>query len=491
MPRGELGLRTLILLGLSVTGCSSAHFENVALPAGAANVERRSVLPDDPDRPVILMTFSGGGSRASALAAAVLKDMAETKDNLPSGSYPLTSDVKVISSVSGGSVTAAWFGLNRDAAHPDGNLAALREKFLDKDNMSALEWQAVDPITWAKLAFTSYTRIEALEDLFDRKLFDKASMSALNQPGKPFVLLNTTDMAGGNSFALSPRRMDDICASLDAMKISAGVSASAAFPILLSPVSFHDYSEGCAGVLRSDEWAQHDLSNPYTVHVNLEKYRDARYTNDLRHGPNPFRIIDYLYFLDGGLADNLGTKSLLSAIIEPYEDVGLLPAINDGKIKKLAVIVVNARSDPPSALYQTAGTPDFVSAVNSVISVPIDANTANSQFNLTQLLVELADAASLDQGKYQGMKIYGVTVDFDQLPSDTPEHRSLRDKVKDIPTSWTLSEEQLRIIDEAARLLLRSDPCYALLLSDLHAVAPPGPSPAGSACTTKIGATTG
>jgi NTE family protein len=473
---------------LGSAGCGGgARIENVALGAGQANEERRSVVSDDADRPVILMTFSGGGSRAAALAAAVLQDMAETTYTAASGSFRLTDDVRLISSVSGGSVTAAWFGLNRDARHPDGNLAELRDKFLGQNNMSDLELDAVNPITWARLAFTKYTRIEALEDLLDQKLFHDAPMKQLNQPGKPVVLLNTTDISGGYTFALSPRRMDDICSSLDDLKISTGVAASAAFPVLLSPVSFYDYSTGCAGRLRSGEWFQSDLSNPFTLHVNLEEYRDARYSNDLRHGSNAFRKIDHLYFLDGGLADNLGIRTLRSAIIAPYDSVGLLPAINDGKVNKLVVVVVNARSDPPNDLYQQNTTPGLISAVNAVISVPIDANTANSQIGLVQLLTELASAAALvDQAKFRGMQIYGVTVDFDQIPSDTPEHRQLRDVVKDIPTSWSLSQPQMQAIDAAGRLLLRSDPCYVALVKDLKARQLPGPAFSTISCTTKI-----
>lgn len=476
-----------VLAALLLTGCAAAQYENVALAPRHANPERRSIVPDDPSRPVILMTFSGGGSRASALASAVLADLAATIYRTKSGTHSLTSDVKMISSVSGGSVTAAWFGLHRDAEHPDGDLASLREKFLSQDNMAKLELDAVDPITWVRLAFTGYTRIDALEGLFDATLFGGATMQELNQPGRPVVLLNTTDMAGGETFALSPRRMDDICASLDDLKVSTGVAASAAFPILLSPVGFRDYSGSCAGQVRGDEWARKDLSNPDTVHVNLEKYRDARYTNDLRHGENPFRVIDSLYFLDGGLADNLGTKTLRTTILEPYEDLNVLSAINHGKIGKLVVIVVNARSDPPNKLYQATTTPGLVSAINAVTSVPIDANTANSQANLTQLLVELAAAAATDDGKFHGMQIYGVLVDFDQMPSDTPEHRQLRDVVKDIPTSWTITAGQLQAIDDAAHLLLRSDPCFAALLTHLDVRQTAGPVTARSACLTKIG----
>jgi len=254
----------LPLLILLAAGCASTHVENAPLQAGEANPDRRSIEPASPDRPVILMTFSGGGSRAAALAESVLREMSQTKYAGIDGPHVLTEDVKLISSVSGGSVTAAWFGLHRSPGHWDGALDGLRSDFLTKDNMAALELDAVNPITWFGLVTGSITRIEAEEALFNERLYHDATLAALNQPGRPYIVLNATDMAGGQTFAMVPRRFDDVCSRYDALPVATAVSASAAFPILLTPVGFQNYSEGCRGRLRDGEWIKIDLSNPYT-----------------------------------------------------------------------------------------------------------------------------------------------------------------------------------------------------------------------------------
>ena len=476
----------LASLALAVlAACGTAQFENSRLAAGQDNPERRTMVPADRDRPVILMAFSGGGSRAAALAEAVLREMSDTTYLAGGGRHALTDDVKLISSVSGGSVTAAWFGL-----HQASGLDELRRDFLAQDNMASLKLDAVNPITWFRLAFTGFSRIEALEQLFDRRLFHGAKLGELNQPGKPIVVLNATDMAGGETFAITPRRFDDICSHLDAMPVSTGVAASAAFPILLSPVNFINFSKDCAGRRRSIEWAEIDLSNPFTPYLDLPQYREARYTNDLRQGAHPYREIDFLHLLDGGLADNLGVNSLRSALIGSYDDAGGLAAINSGKIKKLVIIIVNARSDPPNKLYQFDGRPGTVSMLNTVVSAPIDANTASSDIALTALLTEIAKASqTAGNARFAGMKVYGVSVDYDQIPTDTPEHIALRDQAKTVPTSWTLSAEQLKTTEIAGSFLLRRHPCYRELLADLKAAQPPaqlsGAEPA-VACLTKI-----
>ncbi len=481
----------LVACALLFSACSSTRFENVPLQTGQGNPERRSIAPGSPDRPAILMTFSGGGSRAAALTQSVLREMAGTRYVAADGPHVLTEDVKLISSVSGGSVTAGWFGLHRSPSHPDGELDGLRENFLTRDNMKELELDAVDPITWFRLTFGGFSRIGALESLLDERLFHQATLAELNQPGKPYIVLNATDMAGGETFALVPRRFDDVCSNHDLLPLATAVSASAAFPILLTPVSFQDFAVGCAGQLRNGQWIEVDLSNPYTPYLNLPEYRDARYSNDLRHGPNPFRDIDYVYLLDGGLADNLGTRSLRSALIAPYDDAGVLRAINEGKIRSLAIIVVNARSDPPNNVYQQKAQPGVISMVNTVTSVPIDANTVNSQIALSDLLGGLANATAStgSAAKFAGMKIYGITIDFDQIPADTAAHRDMRDAAKRLPTSWTLTPSQLQLTETVGTFLLRRDPCYRALVTDLSATQPPAIGEADTPaipCTTKI-----
>jgi NTE family protein len=487
MARRFLPLFCLLL----AAGCAGMHIENTPLEAGAANPERRSIAPPGPDRPVILMTFSGGGSRAAALAEAVLREMAQTRYAAADLPHAPTEDVRLISSVSGGSVTAAWFGLHRGPGHWDGDLDGLRRDFLTKDNMAALELDAVDPLTWFGLVTGRITPIEAEEALFDARLYHGATLAALDRPGQPFIVLNATDMAGGEIFAMVPRRFDDVCAKHDALPVATAVAASAAFPILLTPVAFRDFSEGCQGRLRRGDWIRIDLSNPYTPYLNLAEYKDARYSNDLRHGPDPYRRIDYLYFLDGGLADNLGAQSLRAALLAPYDDAGVLRAINEGKIRRLVVIVVNARSDPPNKLYQQPRQPGLVDQIRTVTSVPIDANTANSQTALSALLGQLAQAAAgaAAGARFGGMQVYGVAVDYDQIPADTPAHRALRDAAKDVPTSWTLTEPQLRATEAAGRFLLRRDPCWRALLADLGAAQPPSAGEDAMPaipCTTKI-----
>src|SRR5262249_2315915 len=169
-----------------------------------------------------------------------------------------------------------------------------------------------------------------------------------------------------------------------------------------------------------------------------------------------------------------------------------LKAINQGKIKKLVVIVVNARSDPPSPLDTDAGSPGIVDMFKTVTSVAIDSATATLDLQLQSSLVEIAKAAreiKPASAQFAGMRVYGVLVDFDQLPASTDEERRLRDQVKSVPTSWTLTAEQLKLVESVGGLLLRRDPCFRWLLEDLGAPTTT-PTDAGvptNSCITRTG----
>ena len=71
----------------------------------------------------VCLTFSGGGTRAAAFAYGVLKALNKERQITwpagPSRSFRLLDEVDVISSVSGGSFTAGYYGLFGDGIFTD------------------------------------------------------------------------------------------------------------------------------------------------------------------------------------------------------------------------------------------------------------------------------------------------------------------------------------------------------------------------------------
>src|SRR5437868_14660496 len=67
---------------------------------------------DNGDDLFVILAFSGGGTRAAAFSFGVMEGLREGPYG--SGRRPLLQDVDVIAALSGGSFTAAYYGLRRD-----------------------------------------------------------------------------------------------------------------------------------------------------------------------------------------------------------------------------------------------------------------------------------------------------------------------------------------------------------------------------------------
>ena len=69
---------------------------------------------DTSDSLALVMAFSGGGTRAAALAHGVLEEMAETPIEWEGKKHALINEIDSISAVSGGSITAAHYALRQE-----------------------------------------------------------------------------------------------------------------------------------------------------------------------------------------------------------------------------------------------------------------------------------------------------------------------------------------------------------------------------------------
>jgi hypothetical protein len=81
--------------------------------------------------------------------------------------------------------------------------------------------------------------------------------------------------------------------------------------------------------------------------------------------------------------------------------------------------------------------------------------------------LDAAAAAARGNPQFTGMKVYGVQVDFDQLRVNDPKQRELRMKANEIPTAWTITKDNLNVIEQVGTMLLRQHPCFQRLLLDM------------------------
>ena len=77
---------------------------------------------------VLTLAFSGGGTRAAALAYGVLEELRDTTVIIDGQPRRMIDEIDTISSVSGGSFTSAYFGLYGERIFVD-----FKDEFLNRD----------------------------------------------------------------------------------------------------------------------------------------------------------------------------------------------------------------------------------------------------------------------------------------------------------------------------------------------------------------------
>ena len=242
------------------------------------------------------VAFSGGGTRAAAFSFGVLKQIAATEVPVQTGGPTLLDHLDFISGVSGGSITAAYFGYRG----PDA-LSDFREKFLVQD----LEGSLYTSITLGNLLRALAGGVNdrrGVQTWLDEHLFHGATFADLGAPDKPTIWLNASDIYNGTPFVFDHQTFHALCSDLSKLPISEAVAASAAVPIAFAPIVMQSFPESCTYVL--PPWAAKALSDP-SAPANLQAYATA-----LRNYHDP-DVMKYVKLLDGGIIDNYGLAGLV------------------------------------------------------------------------------------------------------------------------------------------------------------------------------------
>ena len=284
-------------------------------------------------------------------------------------------------------------------------------------------------------------------------------MQQLAEKGKrPFLIINATNLYTGSRFEFTGDQFNYISSDILSYPIAGAVAASSAFPFLLSPVGLENYSSPANyKMTKADEMALKDYRN------NKDRYYNAlnntMYTDKMDHR--------YLFLMDGGLADNIG----LRAIHDLYVRGGIRKKINDGTIKRLLVIVVNAKTEAQQTFDQDESPPGLSTVALKTCTVSMDNYSFETVEAIKQLFADRIQAQNnveacqqkLDEHCKNGfkipelaggkMKLYVADISFDNL-TDNSEKSFL----KHLPTSFHLEKDQVERLIKAGRSLLKEDP---------------------------------
>ncbi len=452
MKRYNHTIRLALAVVAVVVLCGCAHYplnEPLTQPEPAAPYAfDRFTEPADADETFVILTFSGGGTRAAALSYGVLRKMREIR--LPDG-RSLLDEVDVISTVSGGSFTGAYYALFGERIFDD-----FEERFLNRNIERELFLKLTNPYNWVRLASPYFSRIDLAAELYNDTIFQSRTFAALaEKAARPFLIMNATNLSTGARFEFTGRQFHYIGSDLLTYPVARAVAASSAFPFLLSPISLANYC-GAADCAPDTE----DTLALRDYWVNQRRYW-AAYNNTIYADREAH---PWLHLMDGGLADNLG----LRAIYDLYVRSDIRQKINNGKIKRLLVIVVNAKTEKRENCDRKESPPGLAKVGFKTATVSMD----NYSFETVEMFKEtmgerikaqqystacqnLLDRHSTDGFKIKplaggNLKLYVADLCFNNL-ADEQE----KEYFNNLPTSFNLSETQVdKLIEVGGRLLV-------------------------------------
>lgn len=422
---------------------------------------RNLVDPANDDQLLLLLSFSGGGTRAAAFSYGVLETLRDSQVQLRGRERRLLDEVDWISGVSGGSFTAAYYGLFEDRIFED-----FESRFLKKNIQGELTRATLfSPVNWGRLFSAYYDRSDLAADFYDKHVFEGKTFGDLLARKGPMIVINATDMVHGTRFSFNQDTFDVICSDLSAFPVARACAASSAVPIVLSPITVRNRAGTCG------------YQMPEVLAQAMIPPRDVTSRRfDLANNMMPFLNSEkkpYIHLVDGGVADNLGLRAVLERVTLMGDPWTTLKVGKMENVHKIVFVVVNAETEINDKWDRWEKVPPFGAMLESYSSIAIERYNMETVALLSESFPRWADeirrgrcgsgTVSTEPGSCGDIEFYLVQVRFDALDDEAE-----RTYLKRLPTSFVLKPEEVDRLRDAARRILTSSREFQRLFRDLQ-----------------------
>lgn len=445
-PVTRIRLAGILLLFILLSGCANyGNPKNVEI-SDPIEADRYSLQDWEEGRSnsdlSLTLTFSGGGTRAAALSYGVLKELRDTDILMDGKSTRLLDEVDYISSVSGGSFTSAYYGL-----HGDGIFENYETDFLRFDLDKHLVLRALNPFLW----FSRKGRTESAIDYYQKFLFHDATFADMIRPDRPMIFINASDLAYGIRLSFIQEYFDLLCSELSSFPVAEAVAASSAVPILFNPVVIANH-DNCndmqlIGTTRLQERVEalHGESLPVLL-KQLETYNDKEKR-------------EFVHLVDGGITDNLGLRAITDILAVSGGADSYLTQMNKPVPRHIVVVMVNAANESTTDMDLSRKEPSAIGVISAVSSLQLTRYDYDSILLLKAKMEQAATGLSTPE---RPVKFHFISVSLQDI-----KRRDSLNFFNDVPTTFTLNDEQVDKLIEAGRELLRANPDFQELLDDL------------------------
>ncbi len=477
-----------LALAVNLVGCSALAPVNPPITAVAPtkgyrviNLLKREQRGNNPQA-LVLLAFSGGGTRAAAFSYGVLEELRRTPiaGGRADPTHSFLDEVDMVTGVSGGSFTALAYALYGEQMFTE-----FEPRFLKRDVQGELIARALSPRNWGDLGSPTYGRSELAADYYDEILFKGATFAdLLKRPDAPVVLVTGTDLSTGARFEFSQDQFDLLCSDLGPVRLARAAATSSAVPVVLSPVTYRNYGGRCGA--RMPGWVQDIVKAEGPARPAgraLLRLREIEALEDSALRP-------YIHVVDGGVSDNLGLRGALEAFEELEASENFRKEVGFSELRHIVVIVVNSRSAPSTDWDRKSTPPGFVTQLLQSSSLPIDHFSSDSVellkdiaqrwFNQRRLLVAEKRIDGMTRAQAEAV-VPSMTFSAVDISLDAIANPDERRYFMDLPTSFVLPADAVDKLRAVGGRLLRESPGFKSLLKQIaqsKAARSPGPVPA-------------
>jgi len=389
----------------------------------------------------VILSFSGGGTRAAALAYGVLQELRDTSSVTKGKKMRLLDDVDLISSVSGGSFTAAYYGLYGDRIFDD-----FKKVFLYHHIEKQILKRFLNPF----FVISPQGRTEAAIEYYQRTIFKHATFDDMMHPDAPMIVINASDLGYGVRFSFTQEYFNLLCSDLSSFSVARAVTASSAVPLVFNPVVIknHDNCRQKFPALLQIAKKNEDNLELQMIRKGLKSY----YNKEQRK---------FAHFVDGGITDNLGLRSLNDMLEVAGGAKSLMKRLKLRAPKRIVIISVDASTKPELLMDQTRRRPSIAETIGAMSNAQLHRYNVATAELLKDKLEQWAKQLSTPEHK---VKPYFIKFGFKDLQSS--EEKKYFNK---IPTSFSLSKEQVDKLINVGQQLMRDNTRYQALLADIKA----------------------
>jgi NTE family protein len=418
--------------------------------------------PGNTDGLLVLLAFSGGGARASAMAYGVLEVLNATRIGRGAHHRSLLSEVDVISGTSGGSFTAAFYGLYRKRMFqkgPDG-LTLFERRYLKRPVTKSLKSSVFGNIF--RINTAAVNRSDVVAELYDKTIFGKHTFGDLLRAGRPLIAINAADTTKLSRFVFTQDQFDMICGDLSTYPVARAVTASSAVHGVFAPIKLRNFSPNNRNCPPEPAWVAAALKGEPTTSTVIETPRDRRrlarlarwYRTGEPYGRTAVRGSPYyVHLADGGVGNNVALWPILRGLDSPISDWGLRKLLASGRVRRVLLIVVNAM---PRADNENDRKPAGPTLVQMLLSAVYSAQTATS-----------LDAIRMSSALFKQMRRQYPRVAFDGpvvIEFEAIKNAARRRCFRNIKTAIDLPIQEIDALRRLAATQLENDPQYRTFL---------------------------